>query len=161
VIGLSLVASTTLPPWLISAVLRPPLHMAAMCAYTRACACAWHPYPPPMSRDNSLVSAAPSVCTLHTRTCPPFICRHSHLTTFLIQAGSHRPSIWLICVCTHGAWHSHLHLCSVTTRVRTHARRPRVALLPASMFCDNSLYPCELVSVLIPPVASTWSPHQC
>ena len=55
----------------------------------------------PMSRDNSLVSAARSVCTLHTRTCPPFICRHSHLTTFLIQAGSHRPSIWLICVCTH------------------------------------------------------------
>ena len=55
----------------------------------------------PHVRDNSSVSAAPSACTLHTRTCPPFTCCHSHLTTFLIQAGSHRFSTWLTCVRTH------------------------------------------------------------
>ena len=47
------------------------------------------------------VLAALSVCTLHARTCPPSTRCHSHLTTVLIQASSHRFSTWLTCVRTH------------------------------------------------------------
>ena len=120
----------------------------------------------PHVRDNSSVSAAPSACTLHTRTCPPFTCCHSHLTTFLIQACSHRLSTCLSCVRTHARALARgiltfTHVPRQLLELPRTRVRPRVSLLPAPMFCDNSLYPCGLGSVFIPPVARTRSPHQC
>jgi len=101
----------------------------------------------PHVRDNSLVSSAPTVCTLHTRTCPPFTCFHSHLTTFFIQACSHRLSTCLSCARTHARALARgiltfTHVPRQLLELPRTRVRPRVSLLPAPMFCDNSLYPC-------------------
>ena len=59
----------------------PPLLALRICVRTHARVLARGILTLPHVRDNSSVSAAPSACTLHTRTCPPFTCCHSHLTT--------------------------------------------------------------------------------
>ena len=59
----------------------PPLLALRICVRTHARVLARGILTLPHVRDNSSVSAAPSACTLHTRTCPPVTCFHSHLTT--------------------------------------------------------------------------------